>query len=83
MTEVRKPKKSSWWKKSSSSKHASSKRHSIMPGAFVPATREPERKAHHDVEKKYIAIPPPPRLPDDMFGQNLGSLDGDMFKNFK
>jgi hypothetical protein len=54
-----------------------------MPGAFVSANREPERKPYHDNEKKYIAIPAPPRLPDDMFGKNLGSLDGDMFKNFK
>ena len=66
--EAKKSRKSSWWKKAS----GSSKRHSMLPAA-----------PSHQSQMKVQAIPPPPRLPDDMFGSSMSSMDGDMFKNFK
>jgi hypothetical protein len=71
----KKPKKSSWWKKSSSS---SSKRHSTaFPLSSQGSSAQPKAKA------TVQSIPPPPRLPDDMFGNSLSSMDNDMFKHFK
>ncbi|KAI5778911.1 hypothetical protein EDC01DRAFT_622108 [Geopyxis carbonaria] len=65
--------KTSWWKKVR------------RQSAIIPSGSENIAKngSIHKSEPSVQSIPPPPRLPDDMFGSNLSSLDGDMFKNLK
>lgn len=65
--------KTSWWKKVR------------RQSAIIPSSSEITAKngSIYKSEPAVQPIPPPPRLPDDMFGSNLSSLDGDMFKNLK
>ncbi|KAL7276741.1 hypothetical protein RUND412_000278 [Rhizina undulata] len=69
-------KKPSWWKKNKSTVAPVHENGSIREGDIVVA---PVTKRKQSVQ----SVAPPPQLPDDMFGTGFGSLDSDMFKNFK
>jgi len=64
---------SSWWKRA--------KRHST----FIPPVQENFSGTSTPTQAKspVQSLAPPPKLPDDMFGANLASMDSDIFKNFK
>lgn len=64
-------KKAAWWKR------GSSKRQSAL---LVP---DEVAKGLAEQEPPVQSGPPPPRIPDDLFGKNLSSMDGDMFKDLK
>ena len=70
-----KQKKTSWWKKA--------KRHSTILTSSTVIQENIENSNPVVAKGKTVqAIPPPPRLPEDIFSKNLSSLDDDMFKNF-
>lgn len=79
----------SWWKKnrrhSAAITFSSPAKENVKPS--TPMTSEhrlgtASTRGEDEEERHDHLIPPPPRLPDDMFGKNLSSLDTDMFKNF-
>lgn len=91
-------KKGSWWKKSKDKKEDKNQNlPRLPPTAAAAATVVAAQVAPGDESystpasspqtvartKTVQSIAPPPRLPDDLFGNGFSSLDSDMFKNFK
>lgn len=66
--------RTSWWKKS---KTQTVQEVSPSTRTTASASSLPQRK------QTVQSIAPPPKLPDDLFGNGFSSLDSDMFKNFK
>jgi hypothetical protein len=89
-------KKSPWWKKSKDKKEDKIQEKKMPPPLSPPphVTTTPQIAPTHfdersvgaspaSVKKVVHSIPPPPRLPEDIFESGFSSLDSDMFKNFK
>ena len=61
------------------------KRHSMMPAVggskvTIPGLEETDTNGKM---QNVQSTPPPPRLPDDMFGKDLAAMDGDMFTSLQ